>query len=266
MKLLKTEKILSSLLVFFVLGIQNVSAADAATLAKAKESGKLFHRLTEEDKTLTLIPDSSFAEDTKKFAFGEMTDKTGFAAECLYYVSKADLVAKSKKEDKASIDTSISAVSKIVRSISKMKGMQYYSNTRKRYETLYTESYRIESPNSVQPVADSLEGSSDGKTMYLYQKEHTFGKAYFQVQYHENKNEVAMHLKNTSPMYYGIVKAVDPDRCRIVANIVDDGDGYYIYLGMSVDFMQLGSILDKKMNKSFQARLDALYNWITLQF
>ena len=42
MKLLKTEKILSSLLVFFVLGIQNVSAADAATLAKAKESGKLF--------------------------------------------------------------------------------------------------------------------------------------------------------------------------------------------------------------------------------
>lgn len=265
MKLLKTEKVFASLLVLFALGIQNVSAADAASLAKAKESGREFHRLTKDDKTVILLPDSAYSEDTKKFVFGGISEKTGFAAECLYYVSKAELKEKSKKEDKTSIDTGISAVSKIVRSLSKMQGMQYYSNTRKRYETLYTESYRIENPNSVQPISDDLEGSSDGKTMYLFQNEHTFGKGYYQVQYHENKKMVVMHLKNTSPMYYGIVKAVDPDKLRIVVNIIDNGDGYYVYLGMSVDFMQLAGI-ENKMSKSFQARLDALYNWITYQF
>lgn len=265
MKLLKTEKVFASLVMLLALGIQNVSAADAATLAKAKESGKIFHRLTKDDKSVTLLPDSVYAGDTKKFVFGDISDKTGFAAECLYYVSKAELVEKSKKEDKTSIDTSISSVSKIVRSISKMKGMQYYSNTRKRYETLYTESYRIENPNSVQPVADDLEGSSDGKTMYLFQNEHTFGKGYYQVQYHENKKMVSMQMKNTSAMYFGIIKAVDPDKLKIVVNIIDDGDGYYVYLGMSVDFMQLAG-MESKMNKSFQARLDALYNWITYQF
>lgn len=265
MKLLKTEKFFASLVILFAFGVSNVSAVDSAVLAEVKESRRVFHRLSVDDKDVNLLPDSTYSDDTKNFVFNEISEKTGYAAECLYYATKSELIHRGSSEDKNNVDTSMKAMSKIVRSISKMKGMIYYSNTRKRYENLYTESYRIENPNSTVPVPDDLEGSSDGKTMYLYQEEHTFGKGFYEVNYLENKKVISMKLKNTSPLYFGIIKAVNPEKLKIVANIIDDGDGYYIYLGMCVDCINIAG-MEKKMNKSFQARLNALYNWITYQF
>lgn len=265
MKLFKAKKLLAVIPVLLSMGLQNAVAATPAVMAKVKESGKEFHKITKNDKNVILLPDSVYADDTRNFVFSEVTDKTGFAAEVLYYISKDELVAKSSKADKSNIDTSMNAVSKIVRSVSKMKGMQYYSNSKKRYETLYSESYRVDNPENCNPVADDLADSSDGKQIYIFQNEHTFGKAVYRVRYRENSKVISMKLNNVSNMYYGIIKAVDVDKCRIVVNIVDDGDGYFIYLGMRVD-CSLPGFLEGKMTQSFQARLDALYNWITLQF
>lgn len=265
MELFKTKKLLLLISLFFAIEIQTVIAATSAIMATAKEFGKQVNILSINDKTPKLLPDSQFAEDTENFIFKDISKKTGYAAESLYYVNKDELVSKSKNSNKTNIDTGISSVSKVVRSISKMKGMQYYSNSRKRYETLYNESYRIENLNSRTPLEDDLEGSSDGKSYYVLQDEHTFGEAVYKVQYRENKNTVAMKFNNETNLYYGIIKAVEIDKCRIAVNIIDDGDGYYIYLGIRVD-CSLPGFLKEKMNKSFQARLDALYNWITLQF
>lgn len=265
MKLLKIKKLIAVFTVSLLFGISSVSAASSVVLAEAKNSGKVFHRITKDDFNVNLLPDSTFAADTKDFAFGNLEDSDGYIAESLYYVTKDELVEKSKAQDKSTVDTSILAVSKVVRSISKMEGMQYYSNSRKRYETLYTQSFRIADADSKQAIADDTQGSADGKTIYMIQTEHNFGATTYQVSYRENANAVSMKIKNVFAMKFGIIKAVDPEDFKVVVNIVDDGDGYYIYLGMSVDMMKM-SFLEKKMNKSFQARLDALYNWITYQF
>lgn len=262
MKLFKT-KLLVAAAVLSVLSLHNAIAATPAVMEKVKETGREFHKMSLKDKEPILLPETIYINETKNFVFGDITKDTGFVAETLYYINKSDLAAKSKKVDKSEVDTSIEAVSKIVRSISKMKGMQYYSNSRKRYETLYSESYRVDSNH--EKLSDDTSGSSEGKQIYIFQNEHTFGKAYYRVRYRENSKAIVMKLNNTSSMYYGIIKAVEPDKCRIVANIIDDGDGYYIYLGMRVD-CSLPGFMEEKMTMSFQARLDALYNWITLQF
>ncbi|MBQ0003095.1 MAG: hypothetical protein KBT21_06125 [Treponema sp.] len=264
----KTEKFFTSLLVFFTLG--NFPAFAEDYLAEARKSGKIYHRLeavknrNQKEDDAYLIPQTEFSEDVVKYVFGN-SEKAGFAAESLYYVKKSDLISNSKSDDKKNIDTSISAVSKIMRSVSKMKGMEYYSNTRKRFDTLYLESYRIENPDSTTPVDDLLEGSSDGKVIYAFQEEHSFGKGIYKISYNENSRMVVMKMENLTTLSYGFIKAVKPEKCKVCVNVIDDGDGYFVWIGMNADFMQM-SILEKKMNKSFMARLDAIFKWITIQF
>ena len=76
---------------------------------------------------------------------------------------------------------------------------------------------------------------------------------------------VVMKMENLSALSYGIIKAVEPGKLRIAINIIDDGDGYFVYIGICADTIKL-SVFEKKMNKSFQSRLDAIFKWITLQF
>ena len=252
-------------LFIFSVGIQGLYALDSAVIKEVKESGKIYHRLDKENSSRYLLPETEFSELTDNHAFGEYSDKVGYAAEALYYVKKSVLVENSSRADKENVDTSIEAVSKIVRSISKMKGMEYYSNTRKRWDILYKESYRIENPDLKEPVPDLIEGSSDGKTLYAYQVEHTFGGGIYKIQYNENSKMVVMKMENLSALSYGIIKAVEPGKLRIAINIIDDGDGYFVYIGICADTIKL-SVFEKKMNKSFQSRLDAIFKWITLQF
>lgn len=265
---IKTEKFLTSLVV--LLALQTTFAFADDYMAEAKVTGRIYHRLEQtksrdqNEDGAYLIPQTEYSEDINKYVFGS-SEKAGFAAESLYYVKKLDLIANSKSDDKTNIDTSISAVSKIMRSVSKMKGMEYYSNTRKRFDTLYLESYRIENPDSTTPVADLLDGSADGKTIYAFQEEHSFGKGVYKISYSENSKMVVMKMENLTTLSYGIIKAVKPEKCKVCVIVVDDGDGYFVWIGMSADFMSM-SILEKKMNKSFQARLDAIFKWITLQF
>lgn len=266
MKLSKrTVKFLTTLVVLSALGISSAVAVEPAAMAQAKETGKIYHRLTAGDNDIRLLAETPFTESIKSFVFGDYSDKVGFAAESLYYVKKSTLVEKSKSEDKTNIDTSIKAVSKIVRSVSKMKGMEYYSNTRKKWEVLYKDAYSVESADSTTAVSDDLTGSSDGKTSYALLDEHTLGKSVYKTTYHENAKMVVMEMKNVTAMNYGIIKLIDPEKCKIAVALIDDGDGYFVYIGMQTDFMQMAA-LEKKLNASFQARLDAIFNWITLQF
>ena len=134
-------------LFIFSVGIQGLYAFDSAVIKEVKEKGKIYHRLDKENSSRYLLPETEFSELTDNHSFGEYSDKVGYAAEALYYVKKSVLVENSSRADKENVDTSIEAVSKIVRSISKMKGREYYSNTRKRWDILYKESYRIENPD-----------------------------------------------------------------------------------------------------------------------
>lgn len=264
MKLFINQKLKTSIFVLLVLGIQNFYA-ESPLLKEAKEKGRIFRKLEGKELNLQLMPDSSYSKEFKEHAFADYSENVAFAAEVLYYVEKKELVENSSNQDKAKVDTSIKTVSKIMRSISKMKGMKYYSNSRKRWDTLYLESYRIENPESKEPIEDMLEGSANNLTLYAFQEEHTFGDGFYQLDYKEDLDEVLMNMKNVSSLSYGFIKAVKPEKCRISVCVKDDGDGYYVYIGMCADTIKL-SIIEKKMSKSFQARLDAIFKWLTLQF
>ena len=230
-----------------------------------KASGESFHRFTSDDNKVRLLPKSEYSEELKNFIFGNMSDKTGYASEALFFVTKDEVVNKSKKEDKSKVDTSIKTVSKIVRSISDMKGMLYYSNTRSRYEVLYKDAYRVRDEKNTEKIADDVEGSSNGKTIYAMLDEHTFGKAYYKINYQENDKCVTMQMENLTSLSYKFIKAVKPGKFKMAVSVYDTGDGYFVYVAMTADFMQMG-FLENKMNKSFAARIKAIKDFIVGQF
>ena len=73
-------------LFIFSVGIQGLYAFDSAVIKEVKEKGKIYHLLDKENSSRYLLPETEFSELTDNHAFGEYSDKVGYAAEALYYV------------------------------------------------------------------------------------------------------------------------------------------------------------------------------------
>ena len=204
------------------------------------------------DFSQAISPNTEFS---KRSATTWKNDSSKFASENLFLVKKSDLGG----------DNSLSAVSKIVRSISTMKGIQYYSNGDKKWETLYKDAYCIQGPKDRTRVPDDTEGNADGKILYCMQNDNSFGKTNYRLEYHQSQTEVSAAFVNTTGLYVGPIKGVDNNNLRINIVIMDCGDDMLIYMLVRAKFPAL-SILEKTMNESFSSRLDAIYKWFLEQF
>ncbi|MBO5606333.1 MAG: hypothetical protein J5930_00400 [Treponema sp.] len=230
---------------------------DEATYAELKEKGQIQKSYYKQNNvTLTLAPDTELTKGAVSFWKNDY--EPVFLVENLYLIPKKDL--GDGTTGKNLIDKS----SKIIRSVSRMQGMQYYSSDNK-WETLYKEAYCIESENSKVRVEDDTEGSADGKVMYCMQKDNTFGKMFYRLEYHQTAEEVSAGFSTTAPIYVGFIKAIAPGDLKISVVITDCGDDVMVYMVVKAKFPAM-AVLEKSMKRSFSARLDAIYKWFVESF
>ena len=206
---------------------------------------------------LQLVPDTSYAEKaTQRWTDSE---EPAFVIENLYMLPKSKIGTGNPQK------TTIQYASKVIRSISRMEGMQYYSSTHKKYMTLYKNAYSIKGPEDRTKVADDTAGSADGKVLYSMLDDASFGKTNYRLEYNQTETEVAAFFSNTTPMYVGPVKAIENDNLKISMVIIDCGDNMMVYMLIQAKFPAL-SMLENMMYDSFSSRLDAIYKWFLLQF
>ena len=93
---------------------------------------------------LELFPDTQAGRDTAANWDGKK--EPVFIVESLYLIPVTD--------EKNTAD--INDVSLVLRSFSKMTGMRYYSNSRKRYETLYTDVHCVNNPEEKKSMPDRV--------------------------------------------------------------------------------------------------------------
>lgn len=255
-----------SLISFFWVGnlfaqefdLQNIVPSQIKSLLLEKGEASCIY--SEKDKTIVpkFVPQTEYGNNAKDFVFGK-TDmkKIGFAAEKLYCFKKENI------KTKVNTDT----VSKIMRSISKMQGMQYFSRSRKEWNTLYDKAYRVENPNAKKlvAVADLTSGSADGQEIYAFLNDHTFDESVYKISYKQNQNELLMFMENYSTLSYGFVKAVKPGDLKMCVLIIDCGDCFLVYIANYAEF-KIPSMMKSRLNNSFEARLEAIYNWFKNQF
>lgn len=230
-----------------------LSDAIVTSLVNTGQAQKSSYR--ESGAVPTLAPETKFGSEAVGFWSGKAP---AFFVETLYLYKK-----------KAGVETApggdIPRISSILRSLSKLEGIEYYSTSRKKMRTLYSKSYTIDDLTAKKRIPDQTAGSADGVSVFALQKDLTFGEYVYRYSYRENADSVAFFSQNLEPMSYTVIKVLDSGRLRVSLIVQDFGDYLLVYGLTRADFPALPAI-EGHLNSSFTTRADAVYTWFIREY
>lgn len=204
----------------------------------------------DDEAGLSLLPKIPLALEASQFWAGE---KAPFISETVYLYKKHD-------ERITPQGTETAAVSVILRSLSRLEGLEYYSNSRQKMRTLYQQSYAVVSEENRTRIPDPVEGSSDGLSVVAVQEDLTFGEYAYRYDYREKSATAAFFSTNLDSLKYGIIRVIKPENLRIALLVHDLGDYLLVYNLTRAEFLAVPG-MEKKLNASFSSRADAMYGW-----
>ena len=150
-------------------------------------------------------------------------------------------------------------------SIETMKGIEYYSQSRKKMRTLFTESYEIISPDDLKPVADPvIKTIPHILNRYLLQTDKTFGENIYETVYKFKGSAIWVNMVNTTKMKYKFIPMVKPGKMSVNLFILPMEDGLLFY-GVSAAETTSFFGLERAKKESFYNRIKAMYNWFSDQ-
>ena len=177
--------------------------------------------------------------------------------ESLYYLKYSNVI-NSKSATPISIYNTLL-------SIETMKGIEYYSQSRKKMRTLFTESYEIVSPDNLKHVADPvIKTIPQVLNRYLLQTDKTFGENIYETVYKFEGSAIWVNMVNTTKMKYKFIPMVKPGKMSVNLFILPIEDGLLFY-GVSAAETASFFGLEKAKKESFYNRIKAMYNWFSNQ-
>ncbi len=229
-----------------------VSGDIAKTLVQDGIVQKTVYR---EDRTdLPLLPRLTLAAEAEKFWTGVQPP---FISETLFLYKKEAAENKIRRE--------IPAISVILRSLSRLEGIEYYSNSRKTMRTLYQKSYVVKSEDDRTRIPDPKKGSADGLSVVAVQEDLTFGEYAYGYSYRQTEDTVAFYSTNIDSLNYGFIRIIRPEELKIALVVHDLGDYLLVYNLTRADFLAVPG-MEKKLKASFSSRAKAVYTWFIKEY
>lgn len=149
----------------------------------------------------------------------------------------------------------------ILRSVSNLEGIEYYSASRERMRTLFAECWAIDNPDDRTRIPDPLVTAVPAEdTVYIHQKDLTFGKNLSRVEYQHENGNFRMGIVNLTTMTYMLFPIVGKENMSMQILVIPGREGILFYGLNTVKVLDL-PIFYKKMESSFTNRMIALYNW-----
>lgn len=224
------------------------------------KSVQLIH--TDREATLVLIPEGEYKNSLLNGVIVKKNNKYPFLTENLFVFNKNEILKNNNSSKK---DITIEDISKVVRSISTMKGIKYYSINQKKEFVLYKDTYMIESFENQVKIEDQTSGSADGKIYYCYQNDHSFGECIYKLSYFQNEKTIYTEFNNLGTMGISLFKAVDPYDMKINILVENCGDDILLYLQTDTRFEKIPGIA-KFAKNSLIARVESIKTWFLSQF
>lgn len=211
---------------------------------------------------LKLLPENEYSEKVRQSMIVKDEKRYPFTYEGVYYLNKKELLETSNSTKE---DITIDDVSRICRSISKMEGMKYYSNNKKKECVLYEKTYMIENETSKEPIPDQNTGNADGQVSYCLQDDHSFGINRYKLSYNQSEKAFLAQFVIVDTMGLGPFNAIYPGKMVINILITDEGDELIMYLNTDLESVKYPGISDK-IEDSMTSRMTAVYKWFITQF
>ncbi len=212
--------------------------------------GQIHLYYKQKDAQLQLLPSTETAHMARDRWYLTHSDAPGFMGEALYVIPKKDLYGASQME----------VISRLGRSFSTMEGIQYYSNSRKKYTTLYTKAYTVDDPKTRKPVPDHTSGNANGTSGWFYLHDKSFGGCLYSVDFLQNETDFGFFGTAADNMTFMGFKAVKKQDMHLNLLIHEEENTLIVYILVQADFMNV-PLLDGSIEKSFNARLEAIYTW-----
>lgn len=229
------------------LSIENLFPSDTVLqLVKMGRMQRSFYG--KKNVKLELFPDTQAGRDTAANWDGKK--EPVFIVESLYLIPVTD--------EKNTAD--INDVSLVLRSFSKMTGMRYYSNSRKRYETLYTDVHCVNNPEEKKNVPDPLDVSADALVSYVYQKDRSLSGCVYRFSFFQTQNEIGARAVNTDEVQYKGFSILKPEHLVLNVHAVQTKEGIVFYILVRADAAKI-PLVSEKLAKSYGSRADAIYEW-----
>lgn len=243
----------------FAESYKNFVNEEIASELEEKGMKRIIHEDSSRD--LVLLPNFEYSSKLLENRVAEKKKYT-FISESLYLIDKSEILEKSNlSQDTVTIEDA----SRVVRSISKMEGMTYYSLHRKEESILYEKSYMIDSLETQNRIDDVNTGNADGQISYVLQDDHSFGECRYELRYFQNENSIYAVFKNVDSMGMGIFRVIDPEDMRINIIVTDCGDKFLLYLETETNCPK-NKLIINKLEDSLIARVDAIYKWFVSSF
>jgi len=253
--------VIRSKLAALALSVMAVSLAEAVPLtaylqpdlaARIAESGSIRQSSLGKATGLSLAPDH--------FAAGEM--RAALATE------KPDIIVEAlflwQKPTAGPLEAEILAAYNVLRSVSTLQGIEYYSATRKKIRQLYSYSSLITGPEDQTPILDSrlYRIPQSRETLYARQNDTTFGDNRYRIELSAGMDYVVQHSTNLTKLSLGIVPVAGPGNIHVRLLIVRVDEGLLIYIASSARATLVPGVRTT-LEESFGNRAAAVYAWFS---
>ena len=163
-------------------------------------------------------------------------------------------------------------VSKILRHISGLEGIEYFSNSYQEMRPFYLTSYAVKEARTSDGVVyeridDPLNGEVDGLQILARQVDATFGDFIYRYKYFKNGNDIGMICLNTQKITHPWLSFVSlqPEGMLVSISVLDIGDHILVYCLLSAKFTVI-PFVGGRIKRSFSSRLTAIYNWFMEEY
>ncbi len=151
----------------------------------------------------------------------------------------------------------------ILRSVSTLKGLTFYSPVYHHQEVLFRDSYAVDGPMDEKPIPDPTVGwiPQDSK-ITLMQNDATFGPNLYELDYRASSDAIAVTMINLEPLTFLFIPVMGARDMQIRIIVMPYKDCRIFYgnvVAKATTFLGLGD----KVQASALARLQALYDWFT---
>ena len=230
---------------------------DSKYINELKENNKISRFFTEKDNSdFQFYPDLELSKNATKNWKSTRQDKPNFTIESIYRLEKSKTEFAGENIEKIIFEDA--KIKKILRSISKMEGIEYYSNSRKRTEVLYSKAYTVNNPTERKKIEDNFNYLEN--PIYVLLDDKSFGE-YLSVINNDSKGfENCFEYLNIDNINYGIIKAVEPNNMQVFIDVINCEDEIIVYVFIQSK-MDVPAIFKSKIYDSFVARTDALFEW-----